>query len=96
MFNAIEYIEKLLKDHPSLRDDDNLLIAKVWSTELKNRGFTKLNLMDEFAGGNLTSPESITRVRRRLQEKNPNLRGLTYENRQERGNKIKSIIKSFK
>lgn len=79
-------VKRMLSDHIALRDDDNALIANIWARELQQQGFdTKTMLGFEFlaslAMGRLSSPESITRMRRRLQTEYPSLRGETWEKR---------------
>lgn len=62
------------------RDDDNLLIAKIWYREFKNKDVPNdvIEFLKFFSAGNLTSPESIRRCRQKLQEEFQGLRGKSY------------------
>lgn len=78
-------VENLLRKTYRLRDNDNKLVATIWWNELKERGIDPKKhkeILIMFAEGQLSMPDSITRVRRRLQETNPSLRGDTYGKRQ--------------
>lgn len=72
-----EKVKALLKSSPHLRDDDNKLIATVYYYEVGNKihDMTGYDFLQLFASGKLPSPESIRRVRQKLQEKHPDLRG---------------------
>jgi hypothetical protein len=48
-----------------------------------------------FSRGKFTNSESIRRVRAKIQEENPALRGKNYENRKDSGNLGKSQIKNI-
>lgn len=62
------------------RDDDNLLIAKIWYAEYQNKDVPNdvIEFLKMFANGNLTSPESIRRCRQKLQEEYQGLRGKNW------------------
>lgn len=62
------------------RDDDNLLIAKIWYAEFKGKNVPNdvYEFLKVFVAGNLTSPESIRRCRQKLQEEYQGLRGKSY------------------
>ncbi|MFI0477803.1 MAG: hypothetical protein ACH349_01580 [Candidatus Rhabdochlamydia sp.] len=69
----------LLTDCPEARDDDRLLLAEIWIREKKS---TDLNgFFQELLDGSLSHPESIRRMRQKLQEKHPSLRGDKYDTR---------------
>lgn len=81
-----ELIEYKLNQHAILRDNDQLLIASCWSSELKASGFmpkerTAHELLDLLANNKLHNPESIRRCRQKLQELRPELRGKKYKQR---------------
>lgn len=73
----------ILKEDINSRDDDNLLCSLVW----KKQGAKDFMNFDSFhkklITGKFATPESITRSRRRLQEKYPELRGDLYSVRHE-------------
>lgn len=79
-----ERIRELLLTHPVLRDDDLRLIANMWGQEVDTHNLPLADFLRMFAGGAITSPESIRRVRQKLQETFPELRGKRWEERQKR------------
>ena len=89
-------VQDLLERFPHLKDDDFKLISTYWLTETGGRSYnqerTAYDFLQQYAAGNLTSAESIRRVRQKLQEENVSLRGLNYQNRQELGEEIKKSI----
>tara|TARA_R110001606_G_scaffold287110_1_gene435265 strand:+ start:941 stop:1255 length:315 start_codon:yes stop_codon:yes gene_type:complete len=95
MKNTKGKVEYLLKKTPHLRDDDYKLIATFWWHEMGNEKcklMTGFDFLDTFSRGNLTHPESIRRVRAKLQEENPLLRGVNYKRRGEDGRDTSSKI----
>ena len=95
MTRCKDKVALLLNTYQHLRDDDNRLIATYWLKELGSwqvdtctgRDFLKL-----FAEGKVTSPESIRRMRQKLQEEHPELRGKTYKQRHNMQSEIRSNI----
>ncbi len=83
-------IRTILEKQPSTRDNDNLLIAMIWSSETKET-FTD-EFLKQLAYGELTSSESIRRTRQKLQEQNENLRGELYNERQRKGKEVSQTI----
>jgi hypothetical protein len=73
-------VKWLLENFTHLRSDDNKLIANVWHNEI-NHDMSASQFLRFFADGKLTSPESIRRMRQKLQEQIPRLRGNKYKNR---------------
>lgn len=69
----------LLTDNPATRDNDMLLLQQIWLKESKALNLEEF--MVELANGNLSNAESITRMRRKIQEKHPALRGEKYDSR---------------
>lgn len=59
-------VEKLLQDNPKLRDSDLWLLFAFWQAE----GLVLTNEQKQHLA-NLTTAESITRVRRALRDKYP-------------------------
>jgi len=90
-----EMVKNLLTSTPHTRDDDNRLIANFWWAELdraKKKGCNSTELLKMLSEGQLTSGESITRMRRKLQEEFAELRGKLYEERQARQNPVKKEL----
>ena len=78
-----ETIKKILLDKPHLRDNDNKLIAAYWFRELKNKNvnveeITALDFLHRYADNKLTNAETIRRMRAKLQEEYPEVRGRAY------------------
>jgi len=100
MINKIQSIKQLVKDiliqHPDTRDNDRLLMLKVWSYQnsyLRNRTFTFYSFALDFIDGIYADPESIRRSRQMIQEKIPHLRGSGYQQRKELKKTVQSEIK---
>ena len=79
----ISYIKSLVKEvlenYPETRDDDNKLLLKVWEIEkpeIKERFYTFFKAM--LISGALSHFESIRRIRQKLQQEYPHLRGERY------------------
>ena len=90
-------VKALLVNHKHLRDSDNKLIATIWKQDLFNLdlnpkfelAFTFLAL---YADGKLTNSETIRRVRQKIQEENPELRGTVDDLRKEQGEEVRKEI----
>ena len=79
-----DLITQLLEKHQVLRDDDARLICNVWAAEMKNMNIDPnqfAEIFHLFKNGYLSSPEAITRGRRKIQELEPSLRGELYYKR---------------
>ena len=79
-----EIIKGLLLKYPELKDSDNKLIANYWNLELqsKNKDIDDMSareLLRMYANSKLTNTETIRRMRAKLQEEVPELRGKVYE-----------------
>jgi len=75
----IETVEKILREHPETRDNDRILILKVWNNQIA--GLEQMafwGFADKFMKGQFTDTESIRRTRQKLQETKPELRGRNY------------------
>jgi len=98
MKNIKEKVAYLLETKPTLRDDDNKLIASFYFDEMGEtylRNFPAYSFLSLMSEGKLTSPESIRRVRQKLQEERVDLRGEKYNERIKKGNETKSNIKNL-
>jgi hypothetical protein len=81
-----EEVKNLLKNKPHLRDSDPKLIATYWWLELKNKNIdlnkmTGFEFVKMFADSKLTNVKTIERMRRKIQEEIPELRGRLYNER---------------
>ena len=88
-------VRALLNRFPDVRDSDSHLVATFYFYELgegKVKSMTGYQVLEELAKGKLTNAESIRRVRQKLQEKYPELRGKSYVRRQEDGEKTTEKI----
>lgn len=77
-FDSVAYkVLHFLTEEPDTRDDDSSLLVKIWSKE------TQADSLEEFfkelKNGNISHFESIRRIRQKIQEKNPKLRGRKWE-----------------
>lgn len=86
ILNLQEKVEILLTKFPSLRDDDKLLVSKMWEIELKKQNLnpktTPIELfLSLYEKGSLSNAELIGRARRKLQEEKEELRGETWYER---------------
>lgn len=91
--NIREEVKDLLMHNLYLRDSDDKLVARIWQKECQAYGSTDviglLNL------GKLSQYKTISRQRRLLQRKYPNLRGRLYNERRKLEDPIKEDIANF-
>jgi len=89
-------VKAYLTKHPHLRNSDNRLIATIWKQDIlhsRNLFLTSANeFLSLYADGKLTNAETIRRVRQKIQEENPDLRGTVNEARQEQGEEVRKQI----
>ena len=83
-----DIVKNLLIQKPHLQDSDPKLIATYWFNELKKKNIDPseingLEFMKMFADSKLTNIKTIERMRRKLQEECPELRGKLYKVRKE-------------
>lgn len=84
-------VEKLLREHPNMRDDLDVIILSIWTDELQkhyNKSSSLLmysDFINAMLSEKLTPPETIRRTWQKLQEKNPSLQGLKYAERHKTG-----------
>lgn len=82
----------LLEQYKHLRDSDNALIANIWYSELQDKSINAVDFLERFSKGFLTTPEAITRARRKIQEENEHLRGESYQKRHKNENEVRTQI----
>ena len=89
-----------LEDNEVLRDNDNKLVANIWYKHIKRtRDVTAMNALDllvALGNNELPSWESITRCRRKIQEKRTDLRGNNYDKRQKHQKDVVKDIRNFR
>lgn len=90
--NTKEKVHKLLMEYPELRDSDFRLIVAVWRQEIPYENMSGEEVLRAIAMGQVTNPESIRRVRQRLNEYDHTTRGASWRNRQLKEVKIKDEI----
>lgn len=92
-----EEIKNLLTDYPEYRDNDLKLIAAFYYKLHGGRAVfdnkTALQFLKEFSEGKYIFPDTITRIRRMVQEENENLRGTKYYERKKLDKDTKQNIK---
>lgn len=83
----------ILKRDFDARDDDNLLCTLLWEIQGMKPRMDFKKFRKKLILGELATPESITRSRRLLQEKYPDLRGKFYEERHQQEELLKRQLK---
>ena len=96
--NISSVVSDMLKQYPKTRDDDFLLILRVWIVQLGNTINDDMKkcfrvLLDSYHNKKISSFESIRRSRQKLQEENTELRGQKYWSRQEQAELFRQEIK---
>lgn len=86
-------VQKLLESKPHLRNNDNKLIANLFYQDVKSKGenpktASALSFITDFSEGKITNPQSAIRLRRKLQEEFPHLRGHVWEARHKEEPKV--------
>ena len=86
---AKQKVKEMLTKFPDLRDSDNKLIAFFWYKELKGKGMnpdemSAMDFLQYFSSSKLTNSETIHRCRRKVQEVYSELRGKSYQVRQDK------------
>jgi len=82
MRNYYEQVKGILTQYPASRDDDMLLYAIFLHKNRIVHSYEKFyDVMAHAKERGIPSYEGITRARRKVQEKEPNLRGKRYNQR---------------
>ena len=93
-----ERVEKLLIDHPNMRDDLVLVQLNIWSEDLQKRllksygALTFNDFVSSMVSDKLTPSETIRRTWQKLQQENANLRGKKYNERHNIGKEVTQKI----
>jgi hypothetical protein len=97
-------VADILLRHPETQDNDRELIVRYWKGEISELQeiareklqsmpyFTLDGFLATFMTGGFTSPDSITRARRQVQEQYPQFRGKKYKERQARQEEVKKEL----
>ena len=93
--NTKSKVEFCLRQFPKLRDSDMALICHVWRSEIDYHSMSGEDVLRAIANEKLTNPESIRRVRQRLTEYHPELRGASWRKRHEKETVIKNELKNL-
>jgi hypothetical protein len=72
-------VYSVLTEVSETRDDDRLLLAHIWIKEVGNEKGNLKEFFEQFLSGKLSNPETVTRIRRKLQEQHTSLRGEKWE-----------------
>jgi hypothetical protein len=84
-----------LTNYPPSRDDDELLVGCIWARVLGDENLdtkTARQFLHLMAERKLPSFDAITRMRRKVQEDMPSLRGTTYIERTKRSKEVQQEI----
>lgn len=84
-------VQTFLEEAKATRDNDKELLLTVWATQLgrplspeEKRLFRQIADSSEFV-----VPESVSRARRAIQEMRPELRGKSYQARQDKAEEVR-------
>ena len=83
-FAINETVKGLLEKDPALRDSDEKLVVKIWEHQLSTfcGSLGAMDFFSMYSKGELTTADTITRCRRKLQQEIESLRGVSYHVRQ--------------
>jgi hypothetical protein len=93
--NIKEKVKALLIRYPHLRDSDVKLVSNIWHSQIgagKAKEISGFDFLASFANGNFINPESIRRIRQKIQEQNVELRGKSYKARKAHAKEMKKQI----
>ena len=89
-------VKDILTNYPKARDNDSLLLAHVWVYQCGGKVYaediTMWDFVMDFIEKRFAEVEPITRCRRKLQEKHPELRGELWDKRHKLSESVKEEI----
>jgi hypothetical protein len=88
-------VELMLRQYPELRDNDNRLYVNLiiqLDAVLRHPDTSANYLLSNLAHGNYPAFESVTRARRKVQEKFEELRGDKYNKRKDKEQEVRTEI----
>ena len=90
---TMDKVKYLLQNFSHLRDDDNRLVANIWNNELSHlKQNDVIDFLLLYSQGRITTADTITRARRKIQELHPELRGKNYNKRHVTQKKVRKNI----
>jgi hypothetical protein len=97
VFSTRERVIEYLRESTVYRDDDEKLVARYWSDEIKEMGYDNNNItcyafLCLYSKKKLTSATLIERARRKIQEAEPSLRGERWELRHDKCEEVRVNI----
>ena len=93
VLNNITKIETLLINDKRYRDNDHLLIARLFWDEINHsETMTAKEFLVLLRDRKLSNTESIRRTRQKLQEQNVELRGKSYRSRKKETAKVRKEL----
>jgi hypothetical protein len=94
-------VENLLRNDVRCRDNDKLLVARIWTIQLGGKerilAMSAFDFLVEYSKDKnelLYNSDSITRARRKLQELDETLRGKSYEKRHNETKSVKKVLRN--
>ena len=96
--STIKLVHHILTVSKTARDNDRFIQCTIWNKECDRLGIdSRKETWNAYYTGKLTSPETIRRVRQKLQEMHPELRGQKYDERQTKlAERMKRELKDLK
>jgi hypothetical protein len=82
----------ILTNNKESRDNWMLVVKQIHDIEMMTWGISKPDYYDALFSYKLTNPQTISRIWRKIQEHNPELRGEEWEQRQQQGGQIAQEI----
>jgi hypothetical protein len=99
ILNTIDQVKEYLSSYPEYRDNDEKLCGRFWFDQIRRMGYNtkKANINDFlvfYGNGLLASADVITRARRKVQKRYPELRGKTWNERHGQAEDVRQYINS--
>tara|TARA_R100000781_G_C4072294_1_gene124875 strand:+ start:271 stop:600 length:330 start_codon:yes stop_codon:yes gene_type:complete len=92
-------IKLYLMSYPETRESNEALMSIIWQQEtdkfIINADYHNINPLTLLKNNKLTSWDSATRAKRKLQEEHPELRGQTYNKRKAKATKISKDLNNL-
>ena len=93
ILNIRKTVHDILIEFPDTRNNDRLLMLKVWKIQDPNlKDMTMNTFATFFIDGTFADPESIRRNRQDIQGNNPGLRGTSHIGRQKESTRMAELF----